>query len=72
MPKVMFRKTKDETLSFYVAKKDLEAEVRSLEFAGPDKWGGEIELDDGSVYFVEPLDSEPKLPITLRANRVRE
>ncbi len=72
MPKVMLRRTEKGALSFYVAKKDLEAEVSSLEFEGPGKWGGAIELTDGSRFFVEPLDEEPKLPITVRATRIDE
>ena len=72
MPKVMLRMTKEDTMSFYVAKKDLEAEVRRMEFSGPGKWGGEVELDDGSMYFIEPLEQAPSLPTTVRASRVRE
>ncbi len=72
MPKVMLRMTKDDAMSFYVAKKDLEAEVKRLEFPGPGKWGGEVELDDGSLYFIEPLEAPPSLPVTVRANRVRD
>jgi nitrogen fixation protein NifT len=68
----MLRRTKSDALSFYVAKQDLEAEVKRVEFSGPGKWGGEIELDDGSRYFIQPLDREPRLPITVRASRVRE
>jgi nitrogen fixation protein NifT len=68
----MLRRTKSDAVSFYVAKQDLEAEVIRVQFPGPGKWGGEIELDDGSRYFVQPLDQEPQLPITVRASRVRE
>jgi nitrogen fixation protein NifT len=68
----MLRRARSDALSFYVAKQDLEAEVKRLEFTGPDKWGGEIELDDGSRYFIEPLDQEPRLPITVRASRIRD
>ena len=72
MPKVMLRRNKNDSMSFYVAKQDLEAEVRRIEFTAADKWGGEIELDDGSRYFIPPLDQEPRLPITVRASRVRK
>jgi len=70
MPKVMIqrdRETGDMTL--YIPKKDLEENVTSLEFDEPDKWGGEVTLADGSVYVLDLLDKEPKLPITLRAKR---
>ncbi len=70
MPKVMLRRSAKGSLSFYVAKQDLEAEVSKLEFEGPEKWGGEITLTDGARYFVEPMEGIPKLPITVRATRL--
>jgi nitrogen fixation protein NifT len=70
MPSVMIRRGEDGALSFYVAKKDLEETIVSLEHEGPEKWGGEVELADGSKYFLDPMDSPPKLPITLRAKRL--
>ncbi len=66
----MLRKRTDGQLVFYVAKKDLEEIVVSMQFDQPDKWGGELELRDGSKYFVEPLEAPPKLPITVNAQRV--
>ncbi|WP_165227762.1 putative nitrogen fixation protein NifT [Aquisphaera insulae] len=70
MPKVMLRRGRTGRLVFYVAKKDLEDEVVSLEFDRPDKWGGQLELRDGSRYFVEPFDSPPKLPVTVQAQKI--
>jgi nitrogen fixation protein NifT len=70
MPSVMLRKREDGTLLFYVAKKDLEETVESIEFDSPDKWGGEVLLSDGSRYFFEPLASPPEIPTTLRAKRL--
>lgn len=70
MPKVMLRRATTGRLVFYVAKKDLEDEVASLEFDRPDKWGGELVLRDGSRYFVEPFDAPPKLPVTVQAQRL--
>jgi nitrogen fixation protein NifT len=70
MPSVMLRKNDQGELSFYVAKKDLEETVSTLEFDSDDKWGGEIELSDGSKYYIDPLDAPPKLPITLRVKRL--
>ncbi|MDD5214732.1 MAG: putative nitrogen fixation protein NifT [Methylococcales bacterium] len=55
---------------FYVAKKDLEETIESLEFDSPDKWGGEVVLGDGSKYFFEILDAPPKIPLTLQAKRL--
>ncbi len=69
MPSVMIRREDDGRLSLYVPKKDLEEFIESMEFESEDKWGGEIELGDGSKYFLEPMDGEPKLPITVRVKR---
>jgi nitrogen fixation protein NifT len=66
----MIRQTESGDLSFYVAKKDLEETVSSLEFNSPEKWGGEVELADGSRFYLEPQVPAPKLPITLRAKRL--
>ncbi len=70
MPSVMLRRNEDGQISFYVAKKDLEETISTIEFEADDKWGGEIELADGSKYYLEPLDEAPKLPTTLRVKRL--
>ncbi len=70
MPSVMLRRNEGGELTLYVPKKDLEETVVSLEHEGPEKWGGELELADGSRFFLEPMDAAPKLPITLRAKRL--
>jgi len=72
MPSVMLRRNEAGEISFYVAKKDLEETISSIEFDQEDKWGGEIELADGSKYYVEPMDTPPKLPITIRVKRLSE
>lgn len=69
MPSVMIRKAENGGLSFYVAKKDLEESITSIEFDQDDKWGGEVELGDGSRYYLEP-GPKPALPVTLRAKRL--
>jgi nitrogen fixation protein NifT len=70
MPKVMLRKGSAGQLVFYVAKKDLEDEVVSMQFNQPDKWGGEMLLKDGSKYYLDPLAAPPRLPVTVRAVRL--
>ncbi len=70
MPSVMIRRDAEGGLSFYVAKKDLEENISSIEFDSDEKWGGEVELGDGSKYFLEPMEPAPKLPITVRAKRL--
>lgn len=70
MPKVTFRRDGEGTLKLYVAKKDLEANVRSLEHEGPAPWGGWVNLSDGSRFEIEVHDQMPDLPVTLRARRL--
>ena len=69
MPSVMIRREDDGRLSLYVPKKDLEEFIETMEFQEADKWGGEIELGDGTRYYLDPMDGEPKLPITVRVKR---
>ena len=70
MPSVMLRKREDGKLIFYVAKKDLEETIESIEFDIPEKCGGEVVLGDGSKYAFEILDAPPKIPLTLQAKRL--
>jgi nitrogen fixation protein NifT len=70
MPSVMLRKREDGKLLFYIAKKDLEETIESLEFDSVDQWGGEVVLGDGSRYYFEPLSEPPKIPTTLQAKRL--
>ena len=70
MPKVMIQRNRDTgDMTLYVPKKDLEENIVSLQFEGPEKWGGEVKLADGSIYVLDLLDEVPTLPITLRAKR---
>lgn len=69
MPNVMIRKNETGELTLYVAKKDQEDVIESIEKTGADGWGGTVTLKDGTSYYLDPLDEEPKLPITLRARR---
>jgi len=70
MPKVMIQRNRETgKMTLYVPKKDLEENITSLEYEGPEKWGGKVELADGSSYLLDLLDQVPSLPITLRAKR---
>ncbi|GAB3373282.1 NifT/FixU family protein [Azotobacter armeniacus] len=71
MPSVMIRRNDAGQLTFYIAKKDQEEIVMSLEHDSPEQWGGEVTLGDGSSYYIEPMP-QPKLPITVRAKRAGE
>jgi nitrogen fixation protein NifT len=55
---------------FYLPKRDLEDNIVSMEFDSPEKWGGEIKLNNGGTYFIEPQAAPLKLPISLRARRL--
>jgi nitrogen fixation protein NifT len=70
MANIMIRKGETGELVFYLPKKDLEESILSLEFNSPERWGGELKLADGQCYYIEPLDAEPKLPISVRAKRM--
>lgn len=69
MPNVMIREKDDGGLLFYIAKKDQEEVIQTVEFDTDDQWGGEVELTDGSKYFIEPISPPPKFPTTLRFKR---
>lgn len=68
MPNIMLRK-QDGIMTGYIAKKDLEAEVISLEFEEQDNWGGTLTFSNGSCFYFAPLSAQPTLPITIRMRR---
>lgn len=53
MAKVMLRESVGE-ISFYVAKKDMEETIETIEFNTDEKWGGEVELSNGETWWIEP------------------
>ena len=69
MPNVMIRVKADGGLLFYIAKKDQEDEIASVEKDTESEWGGEIELTDGSRYYIDPISPRPTFPTTLRFKR---
>lgn len=69
MPSVMIRKNAEGKLLFYVAKKDMEETIASVEHDSADEWGGEVELTDGSRWYIDPLSPPPEFPTTLRFKR---
>lgn len=70
MPNVMIRVKDNGKLLFYVAKKDQEDEIESVETDTEDAWGGLISLTDGSQYYIDPISPKPEFPTTLRFKRV--
>jgi len=58
MAKVMLRTNDDGDILFYVAKKDMEEIIASLEFDTDEKWGGNVNLTNGDVWFIEPAPKQ--------------
>ena len=69
MPNVMIRVRDDGGLLFYIAKKDQEDVIANVETDTDAEWGGEIELTDGSKYYIDPISPKPSFPTTLRFKR---
>ena len=65
MAKVMLRENDEGKVLFYVAKKDMEEIIESLEFDREEKWGGKVELTNDDVWFIEPMAK--KLPAEINA-----
>lgn len=53
MAKVMLREANDE-IYFYIAKKDMEETIETMEFNDDDNWGGEVELSNGETWWIQP------------------
>lgn len=66
MPNVMIRRKENGNLLFYVAKKDMEETIQSVEVDSPETWGGKVVLTDGSEYYIDPMSPPPQFPTTLR------
>ncbi len=70
MAKVMLRYDSRGSISFYVAKKDMEETIVKSEFDTEDKWGGEVELSNGEIWYIEPCAK--KFPSEVVAKRLGE
>lgn len=68
MAKVMLRDNGEGEILFYVAKKDMEEIIETLEFDTEEKWGGNVSLTNGDVWFIEP--AVKKLPNEINAKIV--
>jgi len=66
--KVMIRRNSEGGLLAYVAKKDLEEPIVSMQ--NPDLWGGVITLANGWQLELPALSPETRLPITVDARRL--
>lgn len=67
MAKVMLAE-RNGKITFYVAKKDMEEVITSIEFDSDEKWGGEVELENGETWFIEPAPK--KIPNEVVAKKV--
>lgn len=70
MANIMVARNAAGSYSFYLPKRDLEDAIVAMEFDSADKWGGEIRLNNGGVYYIEPQAVPARFPISLRARRV--
>ena len=69
MAKVMLREKDGKTL-FNVAKKDMEETIASIEFDTDEKWGGEVKLTNGDIWFITPMAK--KLPCEIEVKRLSQ
>lgn len=70
MAKVMLRYDSTGAISFYVAKKDMEETILQSEFDTEEKWGGEVKLSNGEIWFIDPCTK--KFPAEVTAKRLSE
>ncbi|MCH1921366.1 putative nitrogen fixation protein NifT [Shewanella sp. A3A] len=71
MANVMIQYNEQGQLCLYLPKKDLEEAITHFEFDEEQRWGGEVHLVSGAIYYIDPMPSRPKLPITVRAKRLQ-
>ncbi len=69
MANIMIRRSA-EGYGFYMPKRDIEDAITSMEFDTPEKWGGEIRLKNGGVYYIDPQPAPARLPYSVRAKRI--
>jgi nitrogen fixation protein NifT len=68
--KIMIRRAVSGLMSVYVAKKDLEEPVVSVE--KPGLWGGTVTLANGWRFQLPEMPGDTPLPITVEARRLAE
>jgi nitrogen fixation protein NifT len=68
MAKIMLRENDEGKVLFYLAKRDMEEIIESLEFDTDEKWGGDITLTNGDVWHIPP--GPKKLPDEVMARIV--
>jgi nitrogen fixation protein NifT len=68
--KVMIRRNQAGVLSAYIAKKDLEEPIMSME--KPGLWGGLVTLANGWQLELPEMDAATTLPITVEARKLQD
>lgn len=68
--KVMIRKNAAGALSAYVAKKDLEEPIVSMD--KPELWGGTVTLANGWRLELPKMALDTRLPVTVEARKLGE
>ncbi|MDR2080699.1 MAG: putative nitrogen fixation protein NifT [Campylobacteraceae bacterium] len=53
MAAVMLRE-EGGNIYFYIAKKDMEETIKTIEFNSEENWGGEVLLSNGQIWWIEP------------------
>jgi nitrogen fixation protein NifT len=66
----MIRKNSAGQLSAYVAKKDLEEPIVSME--KPEMWGGRVTLANGWQLELPAMSPDTALPITVEARKLSD
>lgn len=68
MAKVMLRED-GGIVYFYIAKKDMEETIESIEFESEEQWGGEVVLSNGETWWIQPNPKKlPKEEVCKRLN----
>jgi len=68
MAKVMLREDNGQ-IYFYIAKKDMEETIVTLEFEEETHWGGEVELSNGETWWIQPgVKNLPKEEVCKKLN----
>jgi nitrogen fixation protein NifT len=70
MANIMIQEKAAGGLVFYLPKCDLEAGIQSIEYDTQEKWGGELKLENGGIYYIDPMPKPGRLPISIRARRL--
>jgi nitrogen fixation protein NifT len=68
--KIMIRKDATGILTAYIAKKDLEEPIISMEKM--EMWGGVVTLANGWKFALPEMAADTRLPITVDARKLGE